>query len=77
MDTDIAIDPINHLIVSFPYRNEDDEVRDELDSHIGFCRLRFDKERKSISGTYFTNREIQTKGNISAKNVYSPIKGKY
>lgn len=61
--------------LNFYYRNEGDEVQDELDSHDGFCKLKFDIERNKIVGTYFTNRKIQTKGKIEVNKTGKKILG--
>ena len=65
------------LKLSFSFHNGGDQMRDELDSHLGFCELTFHSSNKSFIGFYFTNREQQTKGTIEATRVKGKLKGDF
>lgn len=63
--------------LSFSYHNSGDQLRDELDSHLGFCEIIFNTSRDAFNGFYFTNRELQTKGSLEAKKKSSKIRGQF
>lgn len=77
MNEQLNFDNNNLYSLKFFYRNAGDLLYDEFDPHEGFCQIEFDKERLKIVGTYFTNRKIQTKGNIKANKISKKILGGY
>lgn len=63
------------------YLNGGSKQNGGLDCHEGANKLRFfpghDGEVKQLSGHYFTNRKIQTKGEIEAEFVSKKLQGKF
>jgi len=63
------------------YHNSGSKKGSVLDAHDGANILRFfphdNSQRKKLSGSYFTNRKIQTKGTIWGEFVSNKLKGEF
>ena len=63
------------------YLNNGNKINSTLDCHEGANKLRFipaNKERKAkLVGHYFTNRQIQTRGEIETEFESKNLKGEF
>ena len=52
-------------LLMYSYRNEPRVGEPELQSHLGYCELQFEKDLKSATGEYFTAKGRKSFGRIS------------
>lgn len=52
-------------LLMYSYRNEPRAGEPELQSHLGYCELQFEKDLKSATGEYFTAKGRKSCGRIS------------
>lgn len=52
-------------LLMYSYRNEPRTGEPELQSHLGYCELQFEKDLKSATGEYFTAKGRKSFGRIS------------
>jgi len=78
---DIRLEEDGFFDVYLFYQNSGTKQNNGLDCHEGANKLRFipakKGKRSKLIGHYFTNRQIQTRGEIEATFVSKKIEGKF
>lgn len=78
---DIRLEEDGFFDIYLFYLNNGNKINSTLDCHEGANKLRYipkSKERKAkLTGHYFTNRQIQTRGGIEAEYETKTLKGEF